>query len=217
MSSSPSILLVDDNPENVRALELVLEPIGVDCVRAYSGFEALREVLRRDFAAILIDVLMPDMDGLETASIIKRRPRSCDTPIIFVSGREREPAMISRAFSLGAVDYVVKPYEPALLRSKVQALVDLYRKDAELRESEERFRAAFEHAPIGIAMLDRFGNWIDTNDALIELLGRSRHELLESPPFDLRHLAGLEDGDELDQLLNNNRRSFAVERRLLSA
>src|SRR3954447_23605278 len=215
MSSSPSILLVDDNPENVRALELVLEPIGVDCVRAYSGFEALREVLRRDFAAILIDVLMPDMDGLETASIIKRRPRSCDTSIIFVSGREREPAMISRAFSLGAVDYVVKPYEPALLRSKVQALVDLYKKDAALRESEERFRAAFEHAPIGIAILDRFGNWLDTNNALAELLGRPREELLEAPPFGLRHLAPPEQEDALAELLNGARRAFAVERRLL--
>jgi len=158
MSSAPSVLLVDDNPENVTALRAVLAPIGANCVTAYSGFEALREVLRRDFAAILLDVQMPDMDGLETASIIKRRPRSCDTPIIFITGREREPAMIAKAFSLGAVDYVVKPYEPSLLRSKVQALVDLHRKDAELRESEARFRAAFEHAPIGVAILDRYGN-----------------------------------------------------------
>src|SRR3954453_18779781 len=194
MSSSPSILLVDDNPENVRALELVLEPIGVECVAAYSGFEALREVLRRDFAAILLDVQMPDMDGLETAAMIKRRPRSGDTPIIFVTGREREPEMVARAFSLGAVDYVVKPYEPALLRSKVQALVDLQRKDAELRESEERFRAAFEHAPIGIAILDHLGNWVDTNGALADMLGRSREELIDAPPFDLRHLNA--DGDD---------------------
>ena len=75
MSSAPSVLLVDDKPENVMALTAVLEPIGVECVPAHSGFEALREVLRRDFAAILIDVQMPGMDGLETASIIKRRPR----------------------------------------------------------------------------------------------------------------------------------------------
>src|SRR3954454_4199664 len=215
MSSSPSILLVDDNPENVRALELVLEPIGVDCVRAYSGFEALREVLRRDFAAILIDVQMPEMDGIETASIIKRRPRSCDTPIIFVTGREREPAMIARAFALGAVDYVVKPFEPALLRSKVGALVDLYRKDAALRESEERFRAAFEHAPIGIAILDRIGNWVDVNEALADMLGRPRAELLDTPPFDLRHLTAIQGGTELEELLSGARKSFAVERLLL--
>src|SRR3954451_5465304 len=217
MSSAPSILLVDDNPENVTALRAVLEPIGVNCVTAYSGFEALREVLRRDFAAILLDVQMPDMDGLETASIIKRRPRSCDTPIIFITGREREPAMIAKAFSLGAVDYVVKPYEPSLLRSKVQALVDLYRKDVELRESEARFRAAFEHAPIGIAILDRDGKWLDTNTALGDMLGRKRADLLAAPAFDLRHLTNGSDDSELRELFANKRRSFTVERRLLSA
>src|SRR4051812_39602325 len=148
MSSAPSILLVDDHAENLLALEAVLEPIGIECVRATSGFEALREVLKRDFAAILMDVQMPDMDGVETAAIIKRRPRCCDTPIIFVTGREREPAMIAKAFSLGAVDYVVKPFEPSLLRSQVQALVHLHRKDAELRDSQARFPAAYEHPPM---------------------------------------------------------------------
>jgi diguanylate cyclase (GGDEF)-like protein/PAS domain S-box-containing protein len=216
MSSSPSVLLVDDNPDNLLALESVLEPIGVECVRAYSGFEALREVLRRDFAVILIDVTMRQMDGLETASIIKRRPRSSDTPIVFVTGRAREPALIARAFSLGAVDYVVKPYEPALLRSKIQALVDLHRKDAELRESEERFRAAFEHAPIGIAILDRSGKWVDTNAALAEMAGRSREQLLNAPPFGLHQLTSGDDDDVLAALLAGARRSFSVERRLFT-
>ena len=217
MSHAPSILLVDDNPENVLALRAVLEPTGVECVAAYSGFEALREVLRHDFAAILLDVQMPDMDGLETASMIKHRARSCDTPIIFVTGREKEPEMVARAFNLGAVDYVVKPYEPALLRSKVQALVDLHHKDAELRESEARFRAAFEHAPIGIAILDRFGNWIDTNGALIDMLGRSRDELLDAPPFGLHNLSTTAEDDELRELIAGGRRSFTVERRLFCA
>src|SRR4051794_23724080 len=215
MSSAPSILLVDDSPENVAALRAVLEPIGVECVAARSGFEALRAVLRHDFAAILLDVQMPHMDGLETAAMIKRRERSRDTPIIFITGHEREPTMIARAFSLGAVDYVDKPYEPALLRAKVQALVDLQRKDAELRESEERFRAAFEHAPIGIAILDRLGNWVDINESLVELLERPREELLDAPPFDLRHLSQGDDGAELEALLAGTRRCFPVERRLL--
>jgi diguanylate cyclase (GGDEF)-like protein/PAS domain S-box-containing protein len=217
MSSPPSVLLVDDNPDNVTALRAVLEPVGVDCVCAHSGFEALREVLRRDFAAILLDVQMPDMDGLETASIIKRRARSHDTPIIFITGREREPAMITRAFSLGAVDYVVKPYEPALLRAKVQALVDLHRKDAELRESEARFRAAFEHAPIGIAILDRLGNWLDTNSALTEMLGRTREELIDAPPFALHTLSDSEDDADLTALFAGAQRSFTVDRRLFRA
>lgn len=216
MSSAPSILLVDDHAENLLALKTTVEPIGVECVLAHSGFEALREVLRRDFAAILIDVQMPEMDGLETAALIKRRPRSCDTPIIFVTGRDSEPAMIARAFSLGAVDYVVKPYEPVILRSKIQALVELYRKDAELRESEARFRAAFEHAPIGMALLDRYGNWLDTNTALADMLGRSCQELLDSPPFYLRHLA--DDSDSaVAELLDGMRRSICIERRLFSA
>src|SRR4051794_14990329 len=217
MSSAPSILLVDDSPENVAALRAVLEPIGVECVAARSGFEALREVLRHDFAAILLDVQMPDMDGLETAAMIKRRERSRDTPIIFITGHEREPTMIARAFSLGAVDYVVKPYEPGLLRAKVQALVDLQRKDAELRESEERFRAAFEHAPIGIAILDHLGKWLDTNGALADMLARSREELIDAPPFGLNTLSSSADADELAELLAGARRSFCVERRLFSA
>src|SRR3954453_3021727 len=217
MSSAPSILLVDDSPENVTALRAVLEPVGVECVAARSGFEALREVLRHDFAAILLDVQMPDMDGLQTAAMIKRRERSRDTPIILITGPEREPTVIARAFSLGAVDYVVKPYEPALLRAKVQALVDLYRKDVELRESEARFRAAFEHAPIGIAILDRDGKWLDTNPALGDMLGRKRADLLAAPAFDLRHLTNGSDDSGLRELFANKRRSFTVERRLLSA
>jgi diguanylate cyclase (GGDEF)-like protein/PAS domain S-box-containing protein len=217
MSTAPSVLLVDDNPENLTALRAVLEPTGVECVCAVSGFEALREVLRRDFAAILLDVQMPDMDGLETAAIIKRRARSRDTPIIFVTGHEREPAMIARAFSLGAVDYVVKPYEPALLRSKIQALVELHRKDAELRESEARFRAAFEHAPIGIAILDRLGNWLDTNGALSDMLARTRDELIDAPPFGLHTLSDDPEDTELTELFAGTRRSFTVERRLFKS
>ncbi|MEA2425262.1 MAG: hypothetical protein QOH13_1672, partial [Thermoleophilaceae bacterium] len=217
MSGAPSILLVDDKPENLLALEAVLEPLDVECVRATSGFEALREVLRHDFAAILLDVQMPNMDGIETAALIKRRARSRDVPIIFVTGRDRDPATIERAFSVGAVDYVMKPYEPELLRSKLRALVQLHRKEAELRESEERFRSAFEHAPIGIAILDVNGGWVDTNRALGDMLGRTTADLLDAPPFNLRHLTAVEGGDELAELLAGTRRSFTVERRLLTA
>src|SRR2546423_8972944 len=111
MAGPPSVLLVDDHPANLLALEVALEPLDVKCVRASSGFEALRQVLRNDFAAILLDVQMPDMDGLETAAIIKRRRRSRDVPIIFITGRERERATVARGYSLGAVDYLIKPYD----------------------------------------------------------------------------------------------------------
>jgi diguanylate cyclase (GGDEF)-like protein/PAS domain S-box-containing protein len=217
MSGTPSILLVDDHADNLVALEAALEPLGLDCVRAHSGSEALREVLRHDFAAILLDVQMPQLDGLETAALIKRRTRSRDVPIIFVTGHRTEPATMTRAFTMGAVDYVVKPYEPELLRSKVRSLVALYRKDAELRESEARFRATFEHAPIGIALLDADGRWLDANRALAEMLGRPVPELLAAPPFDLRHLVAVEGANELAELIAGSRRSFSVERRLFSA
>jgi diguanylate cyclase (GGDEF)-like protein/PAS domain S-box-containing protein len=179
--------------------------------------EALAAFREAQFDIVLLDVQMPDMDGLETASIIKRRARSGDTPIVFITGREREPTIIARAYTVGAVDYVVKPYEPVLLRSKVQALVDLYRKDAELRESEARFRAAFEDAPIGIAIVDHDGNWIDANDALAEMLGRRREDLIGIPPFDLRHLNAGEGGGEINELLTGSRRAFKVEQRLFTA
>ena len=217
MSAAPSILLVDDHPENLLALEAVLEPLGVECVRATSGFDALKEVLRRDFAVILIDVQMPGMDGLETAALIKRRSRSTDVPIVFVTGRDREPGTIARAFDVGGVDFVMKPYEPELLRAKLSSLVALNRKEAELRESEERFRSAFEHAPIGIAILGADGKWIDANRALGDMLGRTTADLLDRPPFDLRHLTGQGDGDQLTELLTGTRRSFTVERRLFSS
>jgi len=101
--------------------------------------------------------------------------------------------------------------------SKVRALIELHRKDAELRESEERFRAAFEHAPIGIALLDRHGKWLDANRALSEMIGRSREELIEGPPFDLKRLGGPDGGDELEELLAGTRRAFSVERRLFTS
>jgi diguanylate cyclase (GGDEF)-like protein/PAS domain S-box-containing protein len=217
LSRAPSVLLVDDNPDDLHTLRSVLEPIGVHAVEATSGVEALREVLRDDFAAIVLDVQMPGMDGLETAMLIKRRALSRDTPIIFVTGHENEPAQIARAFSLGAVDYVVKPYDPDHLRAKVRALVDLQRKDAALRESEERFRAAFEHAPIGIAILDSLGRWLDTNGALAEMLGRSHEEMLAAPPFGLLHLSSADGDDELAELMEGGRRSFTVERRLFGS
>src|SRR5437588_647056 len=102
MAGAPSILLVDDEPDNLLTLEAVLSSLPVDFVRAGSGFEALRQLQRHDFAAILLDVQMPEMDGLETAAIIKRQRRSRDIPIIFVTGRRREPAAVARAYALGA-------------------------------------------------------------------------------------------------------------------
>jgi signal transduction histidine kinase len=126
MRSRASILLVDDHPANLLTLEAVLEPLGYELVRAQSGEEALRCLLRQDFALILMDVRMPDMDGFQTVALIKERPKMMDVPIIFVSASAREAQDISRGYQYGAVDYLTKPFDPDLLRAKVSVLVALH-------------------------------------------------------------------------------------------
>jgi signal transduction histidine kinase/DNA-binding response OmpR family regulator len=133
---SVSILIVDDRPDKVLALESVLEELGQRIERAYSGREALRQVLNHEFAVILLDVNMPDMDGFETASLIRQRRSSRDTPIIFVTayGDEMHAA---RGYSLGAVDYILAPVMPDVLRTKVAVFADLFRKTRQLRQQTE--------------------------------------------------------------------------------
>ncbi|MEA2451084.1 MAG: hypothetical protein QOG63_3016, partial [Thermoleophilaceae bacterium] len=121
-----SVLLVDDQPENLLALEAVLKPLGLRTVRATSGEEALRKLLHDDFAAILLDVQMPGMDGFETAGMIKMRERTQHIPIIFLTAIDKERQQVFRGYSVGAVDYLFKPFDPDVLRSKVGVFVDLY-------------------------------------------------------------------------------------------
>src|SRR5207344_1996185 len=101
-------------------------------VAAGSGREALRQVLKQDFALILLDICMPGMDGFETAELIRRRRRSQHTPIIFLTGAYEDTQSVARGYEVGAVDYIFKPVEPAVLKSKVAVFVDLYNKNAEL-------------------------------------------------------------------------------------
>src|SRR5918912_2856144 len=122
------ILLVDDMPQNLLALEAMLGDLSLDLVRAQSGAEALRQVLQDDFAVILLDVLMPGLDGLETAALIRERERSRATPIIFITAAGRDEDLIAHGYALGAVDYIVKPVHPVILRSKVAVFVELFRK-----------------------------------------------------------------------------------------
>src|SRR5580693_5384853 len=118
-----NILLVDDQPNNLLALEAVLDHHEYNLVMAQSGDEALRRLLRDDFALILMDVLMPGMDGLETAELIRQRERTRYTPIIFVTAIGRSEAHVAQGYSAGAVDYLFKPLIPAVLKSKVAAFV----------------------------------------------------------------------------------------------
>lgn len=136
MSDKASILIVDDRPEKVLALEAVLEDLGQNIVRAFSGREALRYVLQQDFAAILLDVNMPGMDGFETASLIRQRKNSQHTPILFITafGDEMHAA---RGYQLGAVDYILAPVLPDVLRTKVAVFVDLFRKSQQLKQQTE--------------------------------------------------------------------------------
>ena len=116
--SKVSILIVDDRPEKLISLEAVLEDLGQNIVRAYSGREALRYMLQQEFAVILLDINMPDMDGFETAQFIRQRPTSAHVPIIFLTAMSDE-MYVSRGYSLGAVDYILTPVVPQVLRSKV--------------------------------------------------------------------------------------------------
>ena len=141
-----SVLIVDDNPANLRALRAILEPLAIRVVEAGSGAEALARVLAEDFAVILMDVRMPELSGLETAALIKQRRRSRDIPIVFLSAIDRDASYVARGYRHGAVDYLIKPYEPEILRSKVTVFVDLYLKGERIKWQaallHERERAA---------------------------------------------------------------------------
>jgi PAS domain S-box-containing protein len=137
----PTILMVDDRVENLVALEAVLQPLGHRLVRAGSGPDALREVLRNDFAVILMDVQMPGMNGFETAQLIKSRHRSRDVPIIFLTAISKDERYVFQGYSAGAVDYIFKPFEADILRSKVTVFVDLFLKQREIERQGELLRA----------------------------------------------------------------------------
>jgi PAS domain S-box-containing protein len=186
-STRAKVLLVDDQEDNLVALEAVLEPLGQTLVRASSGHEALGHLLRDEFALILMDVQMPDLDGFETAAYIKRREKTRHIPIIFLTAISKELHHVFRGYSAGAVDYVLKPFDPLVLRSKVAVFIDLYEKERALRESERRFRTAFEHAPIGIALMTLDGRFVDANRALLTMLNRVHADLLTHVAGDLVH------------------------------
>jgi signal transduction histidine kinase len=135
-----SLLIVDDQEQKLLALEAVLAELGEDIVRARSGAEALRSLLSREFALILLDVNMPGMDGFETAKLIRQRKSSEHTPIIFITAFPDE-MLAARGYSLGAVDYILAPVVPDVLRTKVRVFVELYRKTTETRRQADRLRA----------------------------------------------------------------------------
>jgi signal transduction histidine kinase len=138
------VLMVDDRPDNLLALEAILQPLELHLVRASSGEDALKSLLHEDFAVILLDVQMPGMDGFETAAHIKQRERTRDIPIIFLTAISREVQHQLRGYDAGAVDYLAKPFEPEVLRAKVAVFVDLWAKNQLLQHQSELLKQRLE-------------------------------------------------------------------------
>jgi PAS domain S-box-containing protein len=202
-----AILVVDDEPKNLFAVEAVLGNLGGTLVTALSGREALRHLLNRDFAAILLDVQMPDLDGFQTAAIIRQRDRCRHVPIIFITAISKASEHVRLGYSLGAVDYVFKPFEAEILRSKVNVFMELYRNRESVRRQAEQLRALEERrlaAEVlgsvrrqnelilnavgeGICGFDADGRVQFVNPAACRISGFKRDELIGQPGHALLH------------------------------
>ncbi len=215
------ILLVDDRDDNLVALKALLDRDDYNLVLARSGSEALTQVLRRDFALILLDVAMPGMDGFEAASIIREREQSKRVPIVFVTASAFEMEHVFRGYTVGAVDYLTKPVDPHALRAKVSVFVEMFRQrrqiehqaaqlrgaelreqrllreqaEEALRESESLYQLTFEQAPVGIGHATPEGVVTQANRRLCQILDADMKALIG------RHLDELSSGDDREALL----------------
>jgi PAS domain S-box-containing protein len=190
------ILVVDDHPENLLALDAMLGSPARQVVPAASGPDALRKLLQGEYAVILLDVMMPGMDGFETARLIRGRDACRHIPIIFLTATGSDVDLIYKAYSVGAVDYLIKPLQPEIVRAKVDVFLELHRRalrirrqelqlrEAErqrgeeaLRESQNQYAATFNQAPVGIAHLSLDGRWLLANRHLCDMLGYAEAEL----------------------------------------
>ena len=179
-----NILLVDDQPNNLLALESILAETGENLVTAESGRAALKHLLQMDFAVVLLDVQMPDLDGFETASLIRQRDRSRDTPIIFLTALSRSETNVFRGYELGAVDYIFKPFNADILRSKVNVFVELFRKrEAFKRQAQELARLIRQNELIlnaaaeGVFGVNLEGATTFVNPAAARMIGRAQTEI----------------------------------------
>ena len=202
-----SILVVDDEPKNLLAVEAVLGAPGSAVAAARSGREALRHLLNRDFAVILLDVQMPDLDGFKTAAIIRQRDRCRHVPIIFLTEISKASEHVRLGYALGAVDYVFKPFEAEILRSKVNVFVELFRNREHVRRQAEQLRVLEERRRSaelldsvrrqnelilnavgeGICGFDADGRVVFVNPAACRLSGFRRDELMGQPGHALLH------------------------------
>jgi len=207
VSIKAKILCVDDTPENLFALEAILEPLEQELVRAGSGEEALRHLLGEEFALILLDVQMPGLDGFQTADLIKQRERTRHVPIIFLTAISKDAENVFKGYESGAVDYLLKPFDPDVLRTKVAVFVELWQKTVELRRQAELFReqalAALEQESkaryrflgdsipqqVWTALPD--GNLDYVNERTVAYFGRTFDELIGQGWSDVVHLDDL--------------------------
>jgi PAS domain S-box-containing protein len=212
-SDPVNILVVDDRPENLTAIAAILHDPAYNVLPAISGAEALKCLLEHEVAVILLDVRMPDIDGLETARIIRQRDRTRSVPIIFLTAEGSDLRLVDEAYAAGAVDYLIKPLDPVVVRAKVAVFVDLHRKAEQIRAKEEQLReierersatalaesealyeTTFQSAAIGIAHLGRDLRWLRANPSFAEIVGVPRAELT------LLRLADVVVADDLEPL-----------------
>ncbi|MGW7044274.1 response regulator [Streptomyces avermitilis] len=156
-----SILLVDDMEDNLIALEAVLGSLNEPLIRARSGEEAMKALLRRRFAVVLLDIRMPGMDGFETATNIKRLDQTKDVPIIFLTGTDADAGYAFRGYATGAADYLTKPFDPWVLRAKVSVFLDLHRKNRQLERMLAREQERFDELA---ARLREIGTRVASSD-----------------------------------------------------
>lgn len=224
-SAAVNILLVDDHPENLVALEAILSGLGGNLVKATSGEEALRCLLHQDFAVILLDVQMPGMDGFETATLIRTRQRSRQIPIIFLTAFSSNDSLIFKGYSLGAVDYLLKPIDPQILTSKVTVFVDLFRKtaaikqqtsqlqaiNAQLQESQERLQDFLDNANDLIQIISVQGQFLYVNRIWQQQLGYAASETDQLSSLDIIHPEGRQAFEMACQTVQHQSQSYRLE------
>jgi PAS domain S-box-containing protein len=228
-----TILLVDDRPENLLALDAILEPLGQSLLYAHSGEDALRQLLQHEVALILLDVQMPGLDGFATASLIRQRERTRHIPIIFVTAISKDEEHVFRGYSSGAVDYIFKPFSPEVMRSKVSVFIELHEKNEQLRrqaeqlkdqelaelrrESEERYRFLAEAQPDQIWTALPSGELDYVNQRALDYLGTSFSESVEAGWAQVMHPDDLPRTMELWQRALDTAQPYENEIRLRRA
>jgi signal transduction histidine kinase len=170
----PRVLLVDDRPDNLLALEAVLEPLEVELVSAMSGEEALRELLAHDFAVIVLDVQMPVIDGFETARLIKQREKTRYIPIIFLTALSGTPEHHLEGYRTGAVDYVYKPFSPDIFRAKVRVFVELWQRGRTIAQQHEALAEQ-------LADIERLNGELERSNLALERFALGAAEELQEP------------------------------------